>query len=85
MAQDGSLGLQEVEFSRLYRRLASTPHPQICSWYSFLLEAESTPDHSVIGWMKSVKNPATLRLAPQCLSQTGQRVPLCSENHDIVG
>ena len=26
------------------------------SWYSFLLEAESTPGHSVVGKIKSMKN-----------------------------
>jgi hypothetical protein len=63
------LGLQELEAPRISRQLAyesgkvvSPTHqlpvpPMRYLWYSFLLEAELTPSHSVVGRIKSMKNP----------------------------
>jgi hypothetical protein len=63
------LGLQEVEALRISRqsgfeggKVVSPTHqlpllPARYLWYSFVLEAESTPGHSAVGRIKSFKNP----------------------------
>jgi hypothetical protein len=62
------LGLQAVKASRIYTeptheggKVVSRTHrpplpPRKYSWYPFLLEADSTPGHSVAGWIMPMKN-----------------------------
>jgi hypothetical protein len=60
-------------------------YPQEDSWYSFLLQAESTPARAIVrleglGQLKkstsSGLEPATFRLVAECLSQLRYRMPL---------
>ena len=65
------IGIQEVETPRIYRqpghkggKVVSPTHrpplvftPRKDPWYSFVLEAESTPGPSAEGRIKSIKNP----------------------------
>jgi hypothetical protein len=59
-------------------------YPQEDSWYSFLLEAESTDPRAIVrleglGKLKKFTSsglePATIRLVAQCLKQLHYRVP----------
>jgi hypothetical protein len=62
--------------------------PRNYSWCSFLLEAESTPGHSAVGRIMSIKFPvtpsgielATFRLVAQCLNQLRNRLPQFATN-----
>jgi hypothetical protein len=67
---------------RLSASRAGLPLPQEDSWYSFLLEAESTPGLEGLSQLKitmtsSRIEPATFQLAAQCLNQ----LRYCVVNH----
>ena len=67
-----------VRLSALWTGRLYPPPPRKYSWYSFLLEGESTPVRPE-GWKISMTpsgiEPATFRLVAQCLNQLRHRVP----------
>ena len=73
-------GNRRMKVVRLSALRTGRLSPRKYSWYSFLLEAESTPGpEALFKWKISMTpsgiEPATFRLVTQCLNQLRHRVP----------